>query len=90
MKTASASVLDLSSLPEQARREATDFYQFLKKKYRVQATGRVKKKEMAVQTLSDDSFVGIWKDRTDMKDSAGWVREQRESARSTRVPIVPL
>ena len=89
MKTANASILDLSSLPEQARREVTDFYQFLKKKYRVQATKSGKKKEVAVQTLSNDSFVGIWKDRTDMKDAAGWVREQRESARSTRVPIVP-
>lgn len=80
MKTANASILDLSSLPDQARQEVTDFYQFLKKKYRVQPTGRGKKKEAAVQALSDDGFVGIWKDRTDMKDAAGWVREQRESA----------
>ncbi len=79
MKTADASILDLSSLPEQARREVTDFYQFLKKKYHVQASGREKKKEAAVQALSDSGFVGIWKDRTDMKDAAGWVREQRES-----------
>jgi len=80
MKTANASILDLSSLPEQDRREVTDFYQFLKKKYRVQTTESGKKKEVAVLTLSNDSFVGIWKDRTDMKDAAGWVREQRESA----------
>lgn len=80
MKTASASILDLSSLPEQARQEVTDFYQFLKKKYRVQAARRGKKKEMTIQALSDDSFVGIWKDRADMKDAAGWVREQRQSA----------
>ena len=80
MKTANASILDLSSLPDQARQEVTDFYQFLKNKYRVQPTGRGKKKEVAVQALSDDGFVGIWKDRTDMKDAAGWVREQRESA----------
>ena len=80
MKTTNASILDLSSLPDQARQEVADFYQFLKKKYRVQPTGRGKKKEAAVQALSDDGFVGIWKDRTDMNDAAGWVREQRESA----------
>lgn len=80
MKTANASILDLSSLPEQARQEVTDFYQFLKKKYRVQTSGRGKKKEVVIQALSDDGFVGIWKDRTDMLDAAGWVREQRESA----------
>ena len=31
MKTSGAAVLDLSSLPEQARQEVTDFYLFLKK-----------------------------------------------------------
>jgi len=31
MKTANAAILDLSSLPEQARQEVTDFYLFLKK-----------------------------------------------------------
>lgn len=80
MKTANATILDLSSLPEQARQEVTDFYKFLKKKYRVQATGRGKQKDIRAQALSDVGFVGMWKDRTDMGDAAGWVREQRESA----------
>ena len=79
-KTANATIIDLSGLPEQARQEVTDFCQFLKKKYRVPATGRGKKKEISVQTLSETGFAGMWKDRTDMTDAAGWVREQRESA----------
>lgn len=79
MKTANASVLDLSGLPEQARQEVTDFYQFLKKKYRVHTPGRVKQKDKSVQTFSGVDFVGMWKDRSDMGDSAGWVREHRES-----------
>lgn len=80
MKTVNAVILDLSSLPEQARQEVTDFYQFLKKKYRVHATGRGKQKDTTAQALSDVSFVGMWKDRADMDDAAGWVQEQRESA----------
>ena len=80
MKTASAQILDLSALPEQARQEVADFYQFLKKKYRVRAVGRGMQKDTSVQALSGVGFVGMWKDRTDMDDAAGWVREQRESA----------
>jgi hypothetical protein len=80
MKTANVPILDLSVLPEQARQEVTDFYQFLKKKYRVHTPGRVKQKDTSVQTFSGTDFVGMWKDRADMGDSAVWVREQRESA----------
>ena len=80
MKTASAQILDLSALPEQARQEVADFYQFLKKKYRVRAVGRGMQKDASDQALSGVGFVGMWKDRTDMDDAAGWVREQRESA----------
>jgi hypothetical protein len=36
--------------------------------------------------LAEDPAIGIWKDREDMKDSAAWVRRQRErwSKRLTR------
>lgn len=80
MKTANAAILDLSSLPEQARQEVTDFYLFLKKKYHVHTAGKRALDNKSAQTLSEDGFVGIWKDRADMDDAAGWVREQRESA----------
>lgn len=80
MKMANAAILDLSSLPEQARQEVTDFYLFLKKKYRVHTTGRRVSNDASVQSLSDSGFVGVWKDRADMNDAAGWVREQRETA----------
>lgn len=80
MKTANTQILDISGLPEQARTELADFYQFLKNKYRVRATGRRKQKNTSLQALSGVGFVGMWKDRTEMADAAGWVREQRESA----------
>lgn len=28
--------------------------------------------------LAEDPAIGMWKDREDMKDSAAWVRRQRE------------
>jgi len=36
--------------------------------------------------LAEDPAIGMWKDREDMKDSAAWVRRQREqwSERLTR------
>jgi len=79
MKTASPTILDLSSLPEQARQELTDFYQFLKKKYRPSKARHRAAAAPPPQELADAGFVGMWKDRTDMKDAAGWVREQRSS-----------
>ena len=80
MKTTAAAILDLSSLPEQARQEVTDFYLFLKKKYRAHNVGSKLLKDTSVKILSDEGFVGIWKDRADMSDAARWVQEQRESA----------
>lgn len=80
MKAVNTAILDLSSLPEQARQEVTDFYLFLKKKYQPHSTRRKVLKKALVPTFSDELFIGIWKDREDMSDAAGWVRKQRESA----------
>ena len=80
MKTASTTILDLSSLPEQARQELTDFYQFLKKKYRPSKAKHGAAASPPFKALEDAGFVGMWKDRGDMKDAASWVRKQRESA----------
>lgn len=79
MKTINTVVLDLSSLPEQARQEVTDFYLFLKKKYRPHSTRKKVLKKTLPPTFSDELFIGMWKDREDMSNAAEWVREQRES-----------
>lgn len=82
MKTAGTAMLDLSSLPEQAQQEITDFYKFLKTKYRHRTTSMRKtsgKKESAVSDfLTESGFVGMWKDRPEMSDPAKWVKELRE------------
>lgn len=79
MKTAHAQLLDLSVLPEQARLELADFYQFLKKKYQTPAPAVRAKKNTPVKPLAEAAFTGMWKDRTDMDDPAAWVRNQREA-----------
>ncbi len=47
MKSAQATVLDLSTLPEQARQEVSDFYQFLARKY-----GTLKKRTMDASEIA--------------------------------------
>ena len=50
MKT-SANILDLSTLPNTARREVTDFYQFVMQRY-----GQAQKKQAAVKKKLPDEF----------------------------------
>ncbi|MFQ5630240.1 MAG: DUF2281 domain-containing protein [bacterium] len=63
------------TLPAQAKREVIDFMAFLHTRYQRQNI------EMQSKTvkLSEEPFVGIWKDRGDLKDSVAWVRKARKN-----------
>ena len=63
---------DFTSLPPEAQKQVTDFVAFLKVRY-----GTVPRKKAKPGKLSDEPFVGMWKDREDMRDSVKWVRELR-------------
>ena len=64
---------DISNLPPEARQQVVDFISFLKTRYKKpQKTARR-------NNIINDPFIGIWKDREDMKDSSKWVRNVRES-----------
>lgn len=64
---------DISNLPPEARRQVADFISFLKTHYKkTQKTTRR-------NNIINDPFIGIWKDREDMKDSSKWLRNVRES-----------
>ena len=64
---------DITKLPPEAQRQVADFVSFLKARYKTpQKTARR-------NNIINDPFVGIWKDREDMKDSSKWVRNVRES-----------
>lgn len=64
---------DFTSLPPEAQKQVTDFVAFLKARY-----GTVSRKKAKLGKLSDEPFVGMWKDREDMRDSTKWVRELRQ------------
>jgi hypothetical protein len=64
---------DISNLPPEARRQVADFISFLKTRYKKQQKTAVRNK------IINDPFIGIWKDRKDMKDSSKWLRKVRES-----------
>ncbi|MBC2715515.1 MAG: DUF2281 domain-containing protein [Desulfobacteraceae bacterium] len=64
---------DISNLPPEARRQVADFISFLKTRYK-------KTQKTALRNnIINDPFIGIWKDREDMKDSSKWLRNVRES-----------
>ena len=68
------SVLDkFDELPPEAKKEASDFVQFLYDRY-VKSTSKKTKKP-----VSKSSFVGMWKDRSDLSDSSAWVKKQRRT-----------
>jgi len=63
---------DITSLPPEAQKQVLDFVAFLKTRY-----GLVSRKKKKTIELEKEPFVGMWKDREDMNDSAKWVRELR-------------
>jgi len=64
---------DISNLPPEAQRQVADFISFLKTRY------KKPQKTASRNNISNDPFIGIWKDRDDMKDSSKWVRNLRAS-----------
>jgi predicted transcriptional regulator len=66
------SVLD--SLPPEAQRQVADFIAFLKKQHEL--VSRPTKQNGS--DLSRQPFIGMWRDRDDLKDSSAWVRKTRQ------------
>jgi hypothetical protein len=62
------------ALPPSAQRQVADFISFLTARAR-----RVRSAEAPPPVpLPEEPFVGLWRDRQDMSDSAAWVRRVRE------------
>ncbi len=66
---------DISSLPPAAQRHVVEFIAFLKTRY-TQPQGEKPSKR---SILANEPFIGIWKDREDMNDSATWLRNIRKT-----------
>jgi hypothetical protein len=66
---------ELAALPPEGRRQVERLVRLLKKRYaRSSSRGKAKR-----SPLRDEKFVGMWKDREDLKDSSAWVRSIRKS-----------
>ncbi len=65
---------EIDSLPPEAQKQVEDFVAFLKTRYKPAVKKRGKKSR-----LKDEPFLGMWKDREDMRDSVRWVRELRSN-----------
>jgi hypothetical protein len=66
--------VEFDSRPPDAQREVLDFIGFLRERYG--SAYSVKKRKRP--GISKERFVGIWRDRDDMRDSSRWVRQRRE------------
>ena len=68
-------IRDIGSLPPEAQKQVSDFVSFLETRYPVAQTGRKAKRTR----LANEPFIGMWRDRQEMKDSSAWVWRVRES-----------
>ncbi len=60
------------ALPPEAQRQMLAFLAFLEQRYRMARSRHPKK------TLRSYAFVGLWREREDLKDSRRWVRQVRQ------------
>jgi hypothetical protein len=70
---------EINSLPVEAQRQIEDFVAFLRERYKNSPP-----KYTPVSDLESEAFVGMWRDREDMKDSSAWVRNVRETHWSSK------
>ncbi len=63
---------DIEDLPPEAQKQVSDFVAFLKTRYSLSPTKKSRRSK-----LTKEPFIGMWKDREDMRDSVEWVRQLR-------------
>ena len=65
---------EINSLPPEAQRQIEAFISFLRERYK-----GVQPKSAPTSDLEAEAFVGMWRDREDMRDSSAWVRNVRQT-----------
>lgn len=65
----------ISSLPPEGQRLVERFIASLRVKY----TRPLQAIQPVIGDLANDRFIGIWRDRNEMRDSNAWVRSVRNS-----------
>ena len=64
---------EINSLPPEAQRQIEDFISFLRERY-----GTSQRKTTPPSDLEAEAFVGMWRDREEMRDSSAWVHNIRK------------
>jgi hypothetical protein len=64
---------DFNSLPAEAQRQVADFIAFLSQRYQRPPGGKRQPVDW-----EREPFVGLWRDREEMRDSTAWVRRTRQ------------
>ena len=64
---------EIASLPPEAQKQVMGIAAFLKTRYRAKRTSRGAKSI----PLADEPFVGMWREREEMRDSTVWARDLR-------------
>lgn len=65
---------EFDSLPLEGQRQVASFIALLRERYRRSESS----KELETSSLTQESFIGMWRDRKDVQDSSLWVRNLRE------------
>lgn len=65
---------EINSLPIEAQRQIEDFVAFLRQRYKSASFA-----ETSTTDLTAEEFIGMWRDREDLRDSTAWVRNVRQS-----------
>jgi len=65
---------EFKQLPYEAQCQVKDFIAFLRKRNQIRAAGQ----PAPLGPVSTEPFVGIWRNRDDMKDSGEWVSKLRQ------------
>ncbi|WP_330204387.1 DUF2281 domain-containing protein [Cyanobacterium sp. Dongsha4] len=67
---------EIDSIPEELQLLLLDFIELLKKRY---PSLKSDNRDLELtDKIDEESFIGMWKDREDMKNSSEWVREIRK------------
>ena len=68
---------EVASLPPRAQQQILDLVAFLKARYLSAPTSSRAKRVR----LTNEPFIGMWRNRRDMQDSTAWVRNLRQRQR---------
>ena len=65
---------EVEALAPAGQRQVADFIAFLRSRPKVARLSKAGK----LPPLADEPFIGLWRDREDMKDCVAWVRNVRK------------